>query len=314
MANSTDSRTLSQRYIDLHLHSTASDGAYRPARLVEMAHARDLSAIALTDHDTTAGLAEAAERAPQLGIEFVPGIELEAFHPRGVMHILGYFIDAECPALETFAGQARVRRAERNRAILEKLEPQGIRIGPLEFEGREIDTIGRPHIADALVRLGHARSFRAAFDDYLGEKGAAYVALQLPRAEDAIAAIRSAGGFASLAHPVRLRAESLLELKTTLKRLRAAGLGGLEVWHPSHSAAQVRDYAEMCVAMELCPTGGSDFHRLPPSAQRGVGFGSRRLPYEILEWMRVAWKRTLGPDGATVKREKAALSQAAAVR
>ncbi|MBK8270765.1 MAG: PHP domain-containing protein [Planctomycetes bacterium] len=117
-----------QRFIDLHLHSSASDGRYPPARLIEMAHARGLSAVALTDHDTTAGLAEAARRAAELNLEFIPGIELEAAHPRGTLHILGYFIDPNSPALQSLAARAIESRTTRNEAILEKLAAEGLHL------------------------------------------------------------------------------------------------------------------------------------------------------------------------------------------
>ncbi|MBX3396301.1 MAG: PHP domain-containing protein [Phycisphaerae bacterium] len=277
------------RWIDLHLHSTASDGGYPPSRLVEMAHARGLSAVALTDHDTVAGCEEAAARAAQLGVEFIPGIELEAAHPRGALHILGYFVDTACTALADLSAAAVQRRAERNREILERLRVLGVNL-PQDVIEPDVPrhAIGRPHIAHALVRAGHVRDFRTAFNDYLADGAPAFVPFMLPAAEAVIAAIRSAGGLASLAHPVRLRYGSSLELRTLVKRLRDAGLAAIETIHPSHLPVQTREYHRLAEELGLAATGGSDFHRLPPKQEHGVGFGRVRVPYDLLESLRRA--------------------------
>ena len=277
------SNSQADRYIDLHMHSTASDGAYAPGRLMEMAHARGLAAVALTDHDTTAGLMEAQRRAAELGLEFVGGIELEAAHHAGVMHILGYFVTAESPALVDFCRRAAGGRADRNASMLERLAELGHRLEPFELAGRDPSSIGRPHIADALVRRGVVRDFRCAFDELLGEGGRAYVPLKLPSAESVIEAIRASGGLAVLAHPVRLHARSSLELRTLVKRLRDAGMAGIEVWHPSHTPAQTLLYMDMAASLGLCSSGGSDFHRLPPKVEHGVGFGRVRVSYSVLD-------------------------------
>lgn len=271
------------RYIDLHMHSTASDGGHAPARLMEMAHSRGLSAVALTDHDTTAGLNEAAKRAGELGLEFIGGIELEAAHRAGVMHILGYFVSSGTGALADLSASAAQGRSDRNTAVLDRLAALGHRIDRSELGLREISTIGRPHIADALVKRGVVRDFRSAFDEWLGEGGKAFVPLKLASAERVVEAITADGGAAVLAHPVRLKCASSLELRTIAKRLRDAGMIGLEVWHPSHSPDQVRQYEVMARELNLCPTGGSDFHRLPPKVEHGVGFGRVRVTYDVLD-------------------------------
>lgn len=254
-----------------------------------MAHARGLSSVALTDHDTVAGCEEAARRADQLGIEFIPGIELEAAHPRGVLHILGYFVDTAATALAELAAAAVQRRDERNAEILARLSALGMNLPPDVIE-RDMPrhAIGRPHIAHALVRAGHVRDFRAAFDDYLGQGAPAFVPLILPTAEAVLAAIRSAGGVASLAHPVRLGCGSSLELRTLVKRLRDAGLAAIETIHPSHLPIQIREYHRLADELRLAATGGSDFHRLPPKQAHGVGFGRVRVPYDLLESLRCA--------------------------
>lgn len=330
---------MTQRFIDLHLHSSASDGRYPPARLIEMAHARGLSAVALTDHDTTAGLADAARRAAELNLEFIPGIELEAAHPRGTLHILGYFIDPASPAIQSLAARAIESRTNRNHAILEKLKTHGLRLThedltsesehrrpagenennsitmdisesqsrhsvnnttpspslpdflPSSFRTQNSEfqihhpsthAIGRPHIAHALVRTHQVKDFRTAFTDYLADGAKCFVPLTLPTAEEVLTAIRAAHGLASLAHPIRLKCESSLELRTLAKRLREAGLSAVEIIHPSHTPAQTADYEKLAADLKLATTGGSDFHRLPPKQGHGIGFGRVKVPYELL--------------------------------
>ena len=275
-----------RRWIDLHMHSTASDGAFAPAKLMELAKLRGLSAVALTDHDTTAGLAEAAAKAGEIGLDFVPAIELAAERSRGVLHILGYFVDADAPGLKTFLADIVAKRDERNRAILERLAAMGTSIDPAFLTATPGTTIGRPHIAEALVRAGAASSFHDAFTRYLARGAAAFVERRTAEAEEVIAVIRAARGVASMAHPSQLRCESHLELVTVLHRLREAGLAALEVRHPDHSADQTRVYTELAFRLSLACSGGTDFHSLGARLDRGVGFGKVRVPYEWLDELR----------------------------
>ncbi len=286
------------RWIDLHLHSTASDGAYAPARLMEMAGARGLSAVALTDHDTVAGLAEAAAKAAAVGLEFIPGIELEARCGRGLLHILGYWIDPACDALAEVLDRRLAERHARNAEIIARLAGLGI---DLDYDAICANagpgSVGRPHIADALIRIGAVPGFREAFDRFLGPDGEAYVALvNLPAAE-IIAAITTAGGIASLAHPSTLRYDSHMELRTFLRRLADVGLRAIEVTHPSHTARESRLFAEMAEQLGLVSTGGSDFHKLGAQAGKGVGFGRVRVPYDILEALAAAANRSVASLG-----------------
>ena len=274
------------RYIDLHLHSTASDGAYAPAKVMAMAAARGLVAVALTDHDTVAGVGEARQAAEQAGIEFVAGIELAAEYPRGTMHILGYGVAPGDPGLLALIGEIVATREARNRAILAKLSVMNIHIDYDDLKARHPGAvIGRPHIAAALVRHGAASSFQDAFERFLGRTGVAHVERANPSAARIIAVIRGAGGAAVLAHPSQLKYESRLELETILHGLRAAGLAGVEVIHPDHRSDQTEDYIAQAGRLGLAMTGGSDFHAFPADATR-IGFGRTRVPYAWLEALR----------------------------
>lgn len=279
--------TEGRRWIDLHMHSTASDGVYPPAKLMQMARDRGLSAVALTDHDTVSGLREAAETAARIGLEFVPGIELAATRDRGALHILGYFVDPACPAFQTVLTKLVERRHDRNRAILSRLAEFGIDID-YERLRRDAGTevVGRPHIAAAMIRCGAVAGLREAFGRFLGRGRPAFVARETLSAEDAIAVIREAGGVASLAHPSQLGCETRLELETILYRLKAAGLGAIEVLHPDHSTRISKEYGDLASRLGLATTGGSDFHALGPVIVRGVGFVKPRIPYSWLDLLR----------------------------
>ncbi len=282
-----EDRTDGRRWIDLHLHSTASDGAFAPAKLMQLARQRGLSAAALTDHDTVAGLPEAAEAAEQCGLEFVPGIELAAEHARGTLHILAYFIDPQSAGLSRMLESIVRERELRNRRIVERLGELGITVDYNEIAERSgSGSIGRPHIAGALIRAGAARDMHDAFARYLGDDQPACVERALPSAETIIATIRDAGGAASLAHPSQLGCESSLELETLLRRLIDAGLDALEVRHPDHTARQTESFESLTRRFDLAKTGGSDFHALGPRHFRGVGFGRVRVPYDWLKEIR----------------------------
>ena len=277
------------------MHSTASDGTYAPARLMQMAAARGLSAVALTDHDTTAGLAEAADAARAVELEFVPGIEFAAEYARGTLHILGYFIDSAAPPLVEVLAEIVRERDQRNRRMAARLAGLSVRLPAEVVEpvpGGAV--IGRPHLAHAIVRAGAAATFQEAFDRYLARGAASYVERACPTAERIIAVIRAAGGVAVLAHPSQVGYGSRLELETLLRRLIDAGLGGVEVVHPDHSGDQRRLYEDLADRWRLAKTGGSDFHALPMQLERGVGFGRVRVPHG---WLTVLAARAGRTDG-----------------
>jgi len=248
-------------YIDLHTHSTASDGTFPPREVVRLAKERRLKALALTDHDTIAGLPEAVAAGQEFGIEVIPGVEISAKHLQGSMHILGYFLDYENDRLAQRLAVLQKARKDRNPRIIAKLNQLGI---PLAMEQVERISgggqVGRPHIARALYQGGYVRSLQEAFDIYLGNNGRAYVSKFRFSPDEAIAMIRDARGIPVLAHPFTLGLETSETLRPLLKELMALGLAGIECYYPEHSSGQEGLYLFLARELGLLITGGSDFH------------------------------------------------------
>jgi len=263
--------------IDLHTHSTASDGQYAPADIAARAAAAGTAVWALTDHDTVAGLEVAAEEARRLGVRFVPGIELSVFLDRREIHVLGHFVDPSHPTLKRFEDFLADRRRERMEEIVEKFAALGIRIAPddiVRFSGGK--TIGRPHVARALVAAGVVETVKEAFDRYLGDGKPAYVGRYRLTAEDAVSLVRGAGGVATLAHPGVSKIE-----RGDLARLRGMGFDGVEVYHPDHVPSQLEKYLRAAADLDLVPTAGSDFHGEEIAPDRSLG--TTTMPGEDLE-------------------------------
>ena len=243
--------------IDLHLHTTASDGRSSPEQLVRKAAAAGITTLAVTDHDTTAGVAPARAAAGALGVEVVTGIEVTAVLDGRDVHILGYFFDHTYPELVTFLEAQREDRRRRVEAIVERLTSLGAPVNQRAIAREAADShkaIGRPAIARALVAAGHARDVADAFDRFLADGRPAFIPRQGAPPVEVIALLRRAGGVASFAHPGKLG------LDHVLPDLAAAGLTGLEVFHPDHDEATTQKYAEMAQTLHLSPTGGSDYH------------------------------------------------------
>lgn len=242
--------------IDLHSHSRSSDGQYPAEEVAERAAAAGVAVWALCDHDTVAGLPAAASAAARLGIRLVPGIELSAFLDRREIHLLGHFVDPEHPELKRFEDHLAVHRRERMAKIIHKLAPLGVRISVQDVErwsgGK---TIGRPHVARAIVETGAVATVKEAFDRFLGEGQPAYVQRFRLDAADAVALVRRAGGTTTVAHP----GVSKLE-RGDLERLRQAGVEGLEVHHVDHNPSVREKYLRIAEAFDLVPTAGSDYH------------------------------------------------------
>ena len=253
--------------IDLHTHSRASDGEYPAAEVAERARAAGIGVWALCDHDTVAGLGEARQAADRAGIRLIPGIELSVFLDAKEIHVLGHFIDPVHPAMQQFEDFLAVRRRERMQQIIEKLGGLGIRIRAEDIEkwsgGK---TIGRPHVARALVEAGAAASIKEAFDRYLGEGRPAYVQRYRLEADEAVRLVRSAGGTATVAHP----GVSKLD-RHELVRLRKAGVDGLEVLHVDHVPSLREKFLRIAEELELVPTAGSDFHGATVAPDRKLG-------------------------------------------
>ena len=253
---------MAERSIDLHCHSTASDGTLPPAEVIALAVRNELSALALTDHDTIAGLGEAADAAAKAGIEFLPGIEISCDVARpATMHLLGYGVDPHSPILHDLTRRLIEARDDRNPRIIKKLNELGVSITMAEVEAEAGgDVVGRPHIAAILHRKGYVSSIKQAFDKYLGQGAAAYFDKERLTPGQAIDMVRQSGGLPVLAHPVQLRTENDGQLERIVKDLVDQGLAGLEVIHSDHDAALVEKYTKLADRYGLLKTGGSDFH------------------------------------------------------
>jgi len=253
--------------IDIHTHSTASDGEYAAADLAERAAASGLTVWGLCDHDTVAGLSAAADAARRHGVRFVPGIELSAFLDAREIHLLGHFVDPEHDTLRRFEDYLAERRRERMAAMIQKLASVGVVVRAEQIErysgGK---TIGRPHVAKAIVEVGQASTMKEAFDRFIGEGRPAYVQRYRLEAAEAVALVRGAGGTLTVAHP----GLSGLE-RGELRRLRAAGIVGLEVVHPEQNPSVREKYARLAEELGFVPTAGSDYHGGTVSPGRQLG-------------------------------------------
>ena len=269
--------------IDLHCHSTFSDGSLTPEQLIAEAAKIGLAALALTDHDTTAGLPRFLAAAAGTAVRAVPGVELSVDCSSGVMHMLGYWMDLANPELVRQMEWIRDGRAMRNRTMLEKLNALGFAMTWDEvqaFAGE--DVVGRPHFAQVMLQKGYAKDKNEAFDKWLGDGKPGYADRPRLTAEVAVDLIRQAGGVAVLAHPYSLHVGKDA-MASLLIELAAAGLAGVECYYSEHSADLTKEYLAMARQANLVPTGGSDFHgEVSPGIHLGTGFGGLNVPDEVL--------------------------------
>src|SRR5690242_19349871 len=263
--------------LDLHTHTTASDGRLAPAALVALARQAGVTTLAITDHDTTDGLAKARAAAPAAGVEIITGIEFGCDMPHGEVHMLGYLFDAEHPALRARLAWLREGRVERGRAMVAKLNALGL---PIRWDRvREIagaGSVGRPHVAQALIEDGFVADTNEAFSRYLAWGGPAYVPRRRLTPVDVIALIRGAGGVVSLAHPAHIP-----DLETLLARLAEAGLAGLETYYGEYDPPTVTWLAGLADRYNLVPTGSSDYHAREIKDHATLG-GSPRVPLDTI--------------------------------
>jgi predicted metal-dependent phosphoesterase TrpH len=276
--------------IDLHSHSTASDGQYPPTEVAKRAASAGLGVWALSDHDTVAGLAEAGRVADDLGVRFIAGIEISASLDRREIHVLGHFIDPTAPELLTLTETIAVRRRERMEAMVAQLAKLGASVSMPEverFSGGK--TLGRPHLARALVAKGLVGSVKEAFDRYLGYGRPGYAERFRLEAHDAIALIARAGGTASVAHPGSSRLE-----RGHLARLAEMGMAGMEVDHADHNPSVRAKFMGIAQALDLVPTAGSDFHG--EEVAPGRVLGSRSMSEG--DFARLESRRAAIPRGA----------------
>lgn len=281
--------------IDLHVHSSVSDGSLPPEDVVRLAADAGLTAIALTDHDSAAGTPRAAAAGQSLGIEVIPGIEMTCIWHTREIHILGYFVDTENPAYRSALSYFASKRKERNETILDNLAEDGILLTEEDFSpntsgkmlpapGKQILTLGQ--IAEALTARGFARDKENAMQQYLTYGGRYVPASDGAAPAEVLDFFRAGGIWPSLAHPVQyhLKEEELGEL---LQELVSEGLRGIEVWHPTQSSYESARLLTICRMLHLLPTGGSDFHGdAKPDIRIGRGFGNLNVADSVLEDIR----------------------------
>lgn len=284
--------------IDLHTHSTCSDGTLTPRQLVGLAKSIGLRAVALTDHDTVAGVGEALAAGEEVGIEVVAGVEVSAACPAGSLHILGYYLSPTHPELVAALNRLQDGRAARAPKIVERLRNLGLEITLAEVRDLTGGQVGRAHIAQTLVKRAYVASANEAFGRYLRRGRPGYVdRMRLPP-EEVIGVIRQAGGLAALAHPSTLALDQPSDLSALVARLKAMGLEGIEVLSPYHTREMTRMYEEIARGQGLLCTGGSDFHG--GLSDHGVLGGTPlglRFPYALLDGLKmriVAPKRRSG--------------------
>jgi len=244
--------------VDLHSHTTASDGTLAPRELVRLAARHGVRVLAVTDHDSTGGVREAIDEARSLtSLEIVPGLEINCDVPGAEIHVLGYCVDWEAPWFQEFLGAQREERRQRVYRIAERLAELGMPIEPdAVFALVKEGSAGRPHVAQAMVDRGYVKSIREAFDRYLSLNGPANVPRRRLTPAEAVRIIRRARGVPVLAHPGLANRDELIP------ELVDAGLLGIEAFYPEHSSGQITMYREMCARLGLVATGGSDFHGL----------------------------------------------------
>lgn len=300
-------------FCDLHMHSTCSDGTNPPEQLPLLAREAGLSAIALTDHDTTAGLPACQQACEASNIQFVPGIEISTDpllpdgqpHPvapmhdsdgkpmvRGTLHILGLFIRHDDAMLARLRDELAEARNQRTPLIIDKLNQIGIPITEQDVidHARALGTqsIGRPHIGGVLIKRGYVSDVTEAFSKYLGQGKPAYVRKDLMPADRAIAAIHHAGGLAILAHAVELKIADAPQLERYILRLKALGLDGVEARHSKHEPAMVHWLEQLASRHHLITTGGSDYH----GATKDVRLGSEQVPMSVYQTLQHHWRNS----------------------
>jgi predicted metal-dependent phosphoesterase TrpH len=274
--------------VDLHSHSTASDGSDTPRRVVELAVESGLSSLALTDHDTQEGLQEAALAAEGSGLELIPGLELSLDFDRGGMHLIVLWLRPGAAPLGDRLAALRAGRDERNLRIVETLTKVGL---PITIEEVEEEagggSVGRPHIAAVMMAHGYVPDIRTAFDLWLGSGKPAYVDRSRLDPEEAIALARESGGVPILAHPHTLGITTAGEMADLLTRLRRAGLVGLEAVYSAYRRHEREGYAHLARRFGLIPSGGSDYHgSYKPGLTLGSGYGDLVVPATLCDELR----------------------------
>jgi len=274
--------------VDLHTHSTASDGSDPPERLVELALWTGLTALALTDHDTQAGIAAARAAAEPVGLELIPGVELSLEFDQGGMHLIVLWLDPAPGPLQDRLAELRSGRDTRNLAIVEALTKIGLPMTIDEvLEESGGGSVGRPHIAAVMVARGYVPDIRAAFDHWLGKGRPGYLSRPRLGPEEAIGLARESGAVPVLSHPHTLGVTTAAGMADVLTRLKSAGLVGLEAVYGAYRRHERDGYAHLARRFGLVPSGGSDYHgTYKPGLSLGSGYGDLVVPSALLEELR----------------------------
>jgi predicted metal-dependent phosphoesterase TrpH len=274
--------------IDLHVHTNMSDGSFSPAEIVALSAQKGLQAIAITDHDTVAGIAEAQAEGSRSGVEVISGVEMSVEWNPGIVHILGFFVNSDDRhLLESLAYLAQGRH-DRIPKIVSKLNDCGVHISVEEVAIESGEGVpGRPHVANVMVRKGIVKRVQEAFDLYLGKGAPAYVKKTKTSPGEAMRVIKGAGGLPVLAHPHSIDEHDTDRLREIVRGFVQEGLEGIEVYYPKHSAEQTRTFLNLALEFDLAITGGTDFHGAgKPEIELGMIPGREPLAYSILQDMK----------------------------
>lgn len=278
--------------IDLHMHSTFSDGAFAPEFLVRWAHHLGLAAISLTDHDTMKGVRQAMDEGVRLGVEVIPGCEISVAYSKGTFHLLAYFVSPENTAFTARLDEIAENRHKRNRKIVAKLAEHGMPVTYEEIREEAGEAVtGRPHIARVLLKRGYVKSTQEAFDLWLGDGKPCYFEKETFGPHEAIEHVRRCGGVPVIAHPLWLNHPSLADLEAYLAELKAMGLLGVECIYSDHPPEFRQACVEIARRLGLVVTGGADFHGgvTKPEVSMGTGAGGGfRVEADLLGPLRAA--------------------------
>lgn len=272
-------------YVDLHTHTTASDGSLSARALVELARRKGLAALAISDHDSTDSLDDALAAGRELGVEVIPAIEMSTDVAASEIHVLGYFMDYHDAQFQALLSVLREARLGRARKMVEKLRVMGM---PLEWQRVQsfagVGAVGRPHVAKALVEAGYVPDIKTAFDRYISRNGPAYVERYKLTPVEAVQLLLRVGGMPVLAHPL----EGIASVPM-IAELAAAGLGGIECYYTGYTTQQVGLLQTIARKYGLATSGGSDFHGAGVAASSVLG--QPLVPYSVLANLRAAWER-----------------------
>ncbi len=272
-------QTVERKFVDMHMHTTCSDGALSPTELIQKAKQVGLAAISITDHDNFAAVQEAKPLAEALGIELIAGVEVSTSHEEHDVHILGYFIKTDDSPLSDYLAYCRKQRLERTERIVDRLNKQGVKIRVEHvLEKASGGSVGRPHIAAVLQEKGYVENYNEAFIKYIGTNCPAYEKSIESKPAEVISLINEAGGLSFLAHPGRQVPDN------TVRHLIDSGLDGLEIVHPSHNANHQEYYRAIANEYFLLMSGGSDYHGAKPQDEEN--FGSLHIDYSWLQKMK----------------------------